>query len=169
MTQEAPEEADGAEPGPASGNNFPRLTTGTGPAARLLAEGLYYTNEELVTALRSRLAELTNRAVELEGQVVAAQARLGALVRTARARSLEAESARTASVVPEARQEAIAIVQDARRRAAELGQDADASVAVDDLGNMLVAHFQLQEELVPLVTEISKKPLDRRVRRRPHA
>jgi hypothetical protein len=128
---------------------------GPGPASRLLAEGVFYTDESLLTALRARLAELERRAGELEGEVLAAQARLGALVKRAGARSDEAENELVAALVPRAREEAVAILADARRRAAELGLSADARLELEDLGTLLLTHFELQERLVRLVTEMT--------------
>jgi hypothetical protein len=141
------------EPGPS-----PRpavVAAGPGPVARLLAEGIPYTDEELVLALRSRLAQLEGRADDLEGQVIAAQARLGALVKKARARSQEAEVSLVATTLSWARQEALTTLEDARRRAAELGTGPEAPEGLGELGELLVSHFQLQEQLVNLTAELA--------------
>jgi hypothetical protein len=124
-----------------------------GPASLLLAEEIYYTDEELIKAQLSRLTELETRAHELEGQVLAAQARLGALVVKARERSTEIEKEQVAGLVPWAKQESVAIVQDARHRAAELSLGTEAPPELEDIGRLLLGHFELQEQLVNLVRE----------------
>ena len=126
-----------------------------GPVARLLAEGVPFTDEEMLGALRSRLAQLEHQADELESQVLAAQARLGALVKRARARSEEAESALVATMLSWAREEAVRTIEDARRRAAELGMRPDAPNSLGSLGKLLVTHFELQERLVNLTAEMA--------------
>lgn len=111
-------------------------------------------DQELLTALRSRLSQLEERACELEAQVLAAQARVDALAIGARASSEEAEKDLVAALVPWARRESVAIVEDARRRAAELrGNDAPSELW--DLGRWLVSYFELQERLVQLVREMA--------------
>ena len=159
-----PPDQPGVDPGatghPHQPRSVPRVAVpgpGPGLASRLLAEGVFYTDESLLTALRARLAELELRAGELEGEVLAAQARLGALVKRAGARSGEAENELVAALVPRARQEALAIVMDARRRAAELGLSADARLELEDLGSLLLTHFELQERLVQLVTKMTSE------------
>jgi hypothetical protein len=122
-----------------------------GPASLLLAEEIYYTDEELIKAQRSRLIELDTHARELEAQVLAAQARLGALVVRARVRSVEVEKEQVAGLVPWAEKESVAIVQDARHRAAELALGTEAPPELEDLGRLLLSHFELQEHLVHLV------------------
>ncbi len=129
-----------------------------GPGARLLAPGRPYTDEELLTALRSRLAQLEGRADEVESQVVAAQLRLGGLVKRARARSGEAEGALVATMLSWAHDEAVATLEDARRRAAELGMNPDAPDGLGALGKLLVTHFELQEQLVNLTAEMALEP-----------
>jgi predicted transcriptional regulator len=129
-----------------------------GPALRLLAEALPYTDAEMITALRSRLTELDRRAGELEEQGVAAQARLGELVVRVRERSQETESSLLAAMVPWARHEAVDIVDDARRRAAELGIETGTALELGALGELLVSHFELQESLVRLISEIALDP-----------
>jgi hypothetical protein len=124
-----------------------------GPASLLLAEEIYYTDEELIKAERSRLIELDTRARELEGHVLAAQARLGALVVRARVRSVEVEKEQVAGLVPWAEEESVAIVQDARHRAAELTLGAEVPPDLEDLGRLLLSHFELQEQLVRLLRE----------------
>lgn len=160
-----PEEA-AAPAGLGDGVPEPEAGPVQGPTSRLLAGAQYYTDEELVAALRSQVAELTSRAGLLEDQVRAAQARLGALVAQARARSGEAEETYATALVPKARQEALAIVTDARRRAAELtgagpaGVEAGTTgeaVEMEDLGRLLVTHFELQERLVNLIAQISSE------------
>jgi hypothetical protein len=122
-----------------------------GPASLLLAEEIYYTDEELIKAQRSRLIELDKRALELEAQVLAAQGRLGALVVGARVRSAEIEKEQVAGLVPWANEESVAIVQDARHRAAELSLGTETPPELEDLGRLLLTHFELQEQLVQLL------------------
>jgi hypothetical protein len=122
-----------------------------------LSEGVYYTDEELVEALRSRLAELELLAGELEEQVLAAQARLGALIKEVRARAEEAEDSLASALVPTARVDAAEAVDDARRRASELGLNTATQLEVGDLGRLLVTHFELQERLVQLVAEVLQR------------
>jgi hypothetical protein len=138
---------------PFDGAERPLRAESEGPAALLLAEEIYYTDEELIKAQRSRLTELETRARDLETQVLGAQARLGALVVKARVRSGEIEREQVAGLVPWARQESVAIVQDARHRAAELSLGAEAPPELEDIGRLLLNHFQLQEHLAHLVRE----------------
>ena len=88
-----------------------------------------------------------------------------ALLARARARSVQAEEAYATALVLKARQDALAIVADARRRAAELRAAAQPAAGevrtqggateLEDLGRMLVTHFELQERLVNLIAEVS--------------
>jgi hypothetical protein len=126
---------------------------GHGPASMLLAEEIYYTDDELIKAQRARLVELETRSRELEAHVLAAQARLGALVVRARSRSLEVEREQVAALVPWAEEESFAIVGDARHRAAELSHGTEAPPELEDLGRLLLSHFELQEQLVRLLRE----------------
>jgi hypothetical protein len=128
---------------------------GAGPSAQLLAGGMAFTDEELLRALRSRQAELEHQADELDSQVVAAQERLGTMVKKARERSEEAEGALVATMLSWAREEAVATLEDARRRAAELGMSTDAPNGLGTLGKLLVTHFELQERLVNLTAEMA--------------
>ncbi len=123
------------------------------PASLLLAEEIYYTDEELIKAEQSRLTELDARARELEEHVLAAQARLGALVVRARVRSVEVEKEQVAGLVPWAEKESVAIVRDARHRAAELTLGTEVPPDLEDLGRLLLNHFELQEQLVHLLRE----------------
>jgi hypothetical protein len=131
-----------------------------GPTSRLLAEALLHTDEELLAALRARLTELERRAGELEAQALDAQARLGALVKKTRARSEETEQALIAALLPWAQDEAVAIIRDARRRAAELDMGVDAPHGTAALDRLLVTHFELQERLVRLVAELTHEASD---------
>ncbi|HUC13776.1 MAG TPA: hypothetical protein VMS00_04925 [Acidimicrobiales bacterium] len=124
-----------------------------GPASLLLSSEIYYTDEELIKAQRSRLIEFERRARELEAHVLTAQARLGALVVRARVRSGEVEKEQVAGLVPWAEEESIAIVQDARQRAMELSLGTEAQPDLEDLGRLLLSHFELQEQLVHLLRE----------------
>jgi hypothetical protein len=133
------------------GTDPPPLNEKHGPASLLLAEEIYYTDEELIKAQRSRLIELERRARELEAQVLAAQGRLGALVVGARVRSAEIEKEQVAGLVPWAKEESVAIVQDARHRAAELRLGTEAPPELEDLGRLLLNHFELQEQLVQVL------------------
>jgi hypothetical protein len=108
---------------------------------------------ELIKAERSRLIELEARARELEGQVQVAQERFGALlVGASDERSVE-ENDQVAKLLQWAEAESVLIVQDARRRAAELEVGSEASA--EDLGRLLLSHFELQERLVSLLSEIA--------------
>jgi hypothetical protein len=138
---------------PLDGAGLPPPGERHGPASLLLAEEIYYTDEELIKAQRSRLIELDTRAGELEAQVLAAQGRLGALVVRARVRSEEVEKEQVAGLVPWALEESVAIVQDARHRAAELALGTEAPPELEDLGRLLLSHFALQEQLVHLLGE----------------
>ncbi len=138
---------------PSGGGAPPSPGERNGPASLLLAEEIYYTDEELIKAQRSRLIELETRARELEAHVLAAQARLGSLVVEARVRSAEVEKEQVAALVPWAEQESVAIVQDARHRAAELSLGTEAPPEFEDLGRLLLSHFELQEQLVHLLRE----------------
>jgi hypothetical protein len=138
---------------PSSGAAVPVPGESQGPASLLLAEEIYYTDEELIKAERSRLIELDARARELEGHVLAAQARLGALVIRARVRSVEVEKEQVAGLVPWAEEESVAIVQDARHRAAELTLGTEVPPDLEDVGRLLLSHFELQEQLVRLLSE----------------
>ncbi len=124
---------------------------GPGRTSRLLSEEPYYTDEELIKAQRSRVLELERRARELEGQLLAAQSRLATLEERARARSAEVENEQIAALVPWAKEESVAIVQDARQRAAELGVGTETSPELEDLGRLLLSHFELQERLVHVI------------------
>jgi hypothetical protein len=165
---------------PLPGAEGPLLRPDASPALRLLTEALPYTDAELITALRSRLAELDIRAGELEQRVAASQARLVQLVTRVRERSLEAEGALVEALVPWAREEATAIVKDAQRRAAELGPTSgtasdldrrgltpaelgltsDAGVELGAIGELVISHFQLQESLVRLIANMALDPSD---------
>jgi hypothetical protein len=138
---------------PSGGAAIPVPGENQSPASLLLAEEIYYTDEELIKAQRSRLVELDARARELEGHVLAAQARLGALVVRARVRSVEVEKKQVAGLVPWAKEESVAIVQDARHRAAELSLGTEVAPDLEDLGRLLLSHFELQEQLVNLLRE----------------
>jgi len=138
---------------PPAGAALPLPGESQSPASLLLAEEIYYTDEELIKAQRSRLIELKTRARDLEVQLLAAQARLGALVVGARVRSSEVEKEQVAGLVPWAEQESVAIVQDARHRAAELSLGTEAPPELEDLGRLLLSHFELQEQLVGLLRE----------------
>ena len=110
---------------------------------------------ELIKAERSRLIELEARARELEGQVQVAQERFGALlVGASDERSVE-ENDQVAKLLQWAEAESVLIVQDARRRAAELEVGSEASAELEDLGRLLLSHFELQERLVSLLSEIA--------------
>ncbi len=154
-SEPSPRPSEPSRPPQAAPPTGPGPATGPGPVARLLAEGVPCTDEELLTALRSRLAHLEHRADELEGQVLAAQARIGTLVKRARARSQEAEGALVATMLSWAREEAVATIEDARRRAAELGMSQGAPNGLGALGKLLVTHFELQESLVSLTAEMA--------------
>jgi hypothetical protein len=146
------------EPPPSDGPRLdeqPRSVTLVGPSAKLLAGGTAFTDEELLRALRSRLADLEHQADELDRQVLTAQECLGTLVKKARARSEEAEGALVATMLSWAREEAVATLEDARRRAAELGMSAEAPNGLGALGQLLVTHFELQERLVNLTAEMA--------------
>jgi len=138
---------------PFDGAEHPVRAESQGPASLLLAEEIYYTDDELIKAQRSRLMELEARARDLEAQVLGAQARLGALVVRARVRSGEIEREQVAALVPWAKQESVAIVQDARHRAAELSLGTEAPPELEDVGRLLLDHFELQEQLAQLVRE----------------
>lgn len=126
-----------------------------GPSWRLLAKEVHYTDAELLTALRVRLAELEERASELDLQVAHAELDLGKLVVQARTRAGEVERGLVADLVPWARRESAAIVDDARRRAAELGVSPETSSQLQDLGRLLISHFELEEQLVRLVAKLA--------------
>jgi hypothetical protein len=134
-----------------------------GPSFRLLATALPYTDAQLIVALRARLGELSGRADQLEGQVLDAQARLGALVKAVRERAEEGERALVATLSLWAQGEAAAIIKDASRRAAELraGLNTPADVGkgtspdLRTLEELLVTHFELHENLVRLVAEMA--------------
>jgi len=115
-------------------------------------------NTDLVNGLRSEVAELESQAVQLENELAEAQARLAGLLTKARAVEAEADAVEVPAMVPKARREAAAIIADARRRAAELGMTA-APVEFQDLGHLLVNHFQLQEQLVQLLTRMALEQL----------
>ena len=138
---------------PLGGAGLPLPGERHGPASLLLAEEIYYTDEELIKAQLSRQSELDARARELEGLVLDAQGRLGALVLRARVRSVEVEKEQVAGLVPWALEESVAIVQDARHRAAELALGTEARPELEDLGRLLLSHFELQEQLVHLLRE----------------
>ncbi len=138
---------------PSGGAAIPEPGESHGPASLLLAEEIYYTDEELIKAQRSRLIELDARARELEGHLLAAQARLGALVVRARVQSLEVEKEQVAGLVPWAEEESVTIIQDARHRAAELTLGSEVPPDLEDLGRLLLSHFELQEQLVGLLSE----------------
>jgi hypothetical protein len=151
------------EPGPFPVSGPSRLQADPGPASRLLGGALYYTDEELVAALRARRAELDARARQLEEEVLEAQSRLGQLLKEARARAEGAEKAFVAALLPRAREEAAAIVRDARQRASELGLPPGQVLQLDDIGDLLVTHFALEEELVSLVAESLQAGASRRL------
>jgi hypothetical protein len=108
---------------------------------------------ELIKAERSRLIELEARARELEGQVQVAQERFGALLAGASDERSVEENDQVAKLLQWAEAESVLIVQDARRRAAELEVGSEASA--EDLGRLLLSHFELQERLVSLLSEIA--------------
>ena len=156
MTDEGLDEGEvpvsgGYEP---TGRQWPRESDDAGPASLLLSGGIYYTDDELVRALRNRLVELELQAGELEAEVLAAQERLGVLLKEARARAEEAEGALVAALVPGARQRAAEILEDARQRASELGLPGGLPLELGDLGQLLIMHFELEEQLVQLITEV---------------
>jgi hypothetical protein len=138
---------------PTGGPEAPLPSDRPSDASRLLSEKSYYTDEELIKAKRSSLVELEKTARELERQVLAAQFRLGALEVKARELSAQTDKEQVAGLVPWAKEESVAIVQDARRRAAELNQGTEHPPDLEDLGRMLLSHFELQEQLVRVVTE----------------
>ena len=127
--------------------------TKPGAQPRLSAPAAEGAEPDAVTVARSRLDELERTANELEDQALAAQGRLATLAKQARARAEEEETTLVAGMVPWARREALAIVEDARRRAAELGSTDAFPIELGDIGGMLVSHFELQERLVRLIAE----------------
>jgi hypothetical protein len=65
------------------------------------------------------------------------------------------ENDQVAKLLQWAEAESVLIVQDARRRAAELEVGSEASAELEDLGRLLLSHFELQERLVSLLSEIA--------------
>jgi hypothetical protein len=126
-----------------------------GPARPLVRPAGPSVPVPLIKAQRARLIELETRARELEVQVLAAQARLGELAVAGGDGPSEVEKEQDAGLVPWAEEEAVAIVQDARRRAAELEPGAEAQSELADLERLLVRHFELHETLVSLLSEIA--------------
>ena len=66
---------------------------------------------------------------------------------------MEIEKEQVARLVPWAEEESVAIVVDARHRAAELALGTEAPPELEDLGRLLLSHFELQEQLVHLLSE----------------
>jgi hypothetical protein len=124
-----------------------------GPTSQLLSGTLYYSDQELIKAQCSELIELDRRASELESQVLSAQARLGALAVEARDVPSKVEQEQIAALVPWAEEESAAIVRDAQRRAAELSLGIGPQPKLEDLGRLLLSHFEMQERLVQLLRE----------------
>jgi hypothetical protein len=138
---------------PSGGAEVPLPSDRPGPESRLVSGEIYYTDEELIKAQRSRLVELERQAREFEAQILDAQARLRVLAIAARDRSVELEKQHVAGLVPWAEEEAVAIVLDARHRAAELSPGPESPPELEDLGRMLLSHFELQEQVVHLLRE----------------
>jgi phosphatidate cytidylyltransferase len=107
-----------------------------------------------LAALRSRRAELERRAEDLEDQARAAQGRLAALASKARQHFEDEENTLVATLVPWAREEAVTIVDDARRRAAELSMIDGGPLGLRALGQLVVGHFELQERLVRMTADM---------------
>lgn len=117
----------------------------TGGAAGLSAQPV---PAEVAVAVAGRLQEL----VQTEQALVDLAKR--ALDRPATAQATTEDG----DLLAWAGQEAAAIVSDARARATELALSGGEPLSLDDLGQLLVSHFDLEERLVNLVHKLLVGP-----------